>query len=145
MATPAASSRPAVTGHARSLQPGDAAGDAIRDLTAIAARATVGRSTQLSWATTPEKRIWPGQRASEAPATRRTHKGSTPRQIRKGKTGRSPHANAVARRATLAGSALGKIRNKPERTRGSPGLRRSEEHTSELQSRGHLVCRLLLE
>src|SRR5690625_6264276 len=25
------------------------------------------------------------------------------------------------------------------------GARRSEEHTSELQSRGHLVCRLLLE
>src|SRR5439155_12462860 len=25
------------------------------------------------------------------------------------------------------------------------GMRRSEEHTSELQSRGHLVCRLLLE
>src|SRR5690625_5400067 len=32
--------------------------------------------------------------------------------------------------------------------RGQLGLsahRRSEEHTSELQSRGHLVCRLLLE
>src|SRR5690625_6975375 len=29
---------------------------------------------------------------------------------------------------------------------GSPAaLQRSEEHTSELQSRGHLVCRLLLE
>src|SRR5690625_5332697 len=27
----------------------------------------------------------------------------------------------------------------------SPGQSRSEEHTSELQSRGHLVCRLLLE
>src|SRR5437660_7747772 len=27
----------------------------------------------------------------------------------------------------------------------SPASRRSEEHTSELQSRGHLVCRLLLE
>src|SRR5690625_6703632 len=27
----------------------------------------------------------------------------------------------------------------------SPLLARSEEHTSELQSRGHLVCRLLLE
>src|SRR5690625_5612884 len=27
----------------------------------------------------------------------------------------------------------------------SKGPRRSEEHTSELQSRGHLVCRLLLE
>src|SRR5207253_10841732 len=26
-----------------------------------------------------------------------------------------------------------------------PGRHRSEEHTSELQSRGHLVCRLLLE
>src|SRR5690625_5794793 len=35
-------------------------------------------------------------------------------------------------------------------SRGEPGAdrprgRRSEEHTSELQSRGHLVCRLLLE
>src|SRR5437870_9165240 len=29
--------------------------------------------------------------------------------------------------------------------RDAPVLRRSEEHTSELQSRGHLVCRLLLE
>src|SRR5690625_6850677 len=26
-----------------------------------------------------------------------------------------------------------------------PRMQRSEEHTSELQSRGHLVCRLLLE
>src|SRR5690625_1679259 len=29
--------------------------------------------------------------------------------------------------------------------RGLVEIRRSEEHTSELQSRGHLVCRLLLE
>src|SRR3989442_11681837 len=29
--------------------------------------------------------------------------------------------------------------------RGFPGIARSEEHTSELQSRPHLVCRLLLE
>src|SRR5437870_6642821 len=28
---------------------------------------------------------------------------------------------------------------------GNPECARSEEHTSELQSRGHLVCRLLLE
>src|SRR5207253_11453874 len=28
---------------------------------------------------------------------------------------------------------------------GRAGMKRSEEHTSELQSRGHLVCRLLLE
>src|SRR5437660_2976719 len=31
------------------------------------------------------------------------------------------------------------------RTPISPASSRSEEHTSELQSRGHLVCRLLLE
>src|SRR5215510_15902514 len=31
---------------------------------------------------------------------------------------------------------------RPNRANGLP---RSEEHTSELQSRGHLVCRLLLE
>src|SRR6202043_4012876 len=29
--------------------------------------------------------------------------------------------------------------------RDDPPANRSEEHTSELQSRGHLVCRLLLE
>src|SRR6266498_4897071 len=32
-----------------------------------------------------------------------------------------------------------------ERARLGPGPARSEEHTSELQSRPHLVCRLLLE
>src|SRR5437870_10506518 len=41
-------------------------------------------------------------------------------------------------------------RYRPEaQQRGEPldvhGEQRSEEHTSELQSRGHLVCRLLLE
>src|SRR5207253_9328578 len=39
-------------------------------------------------------------------------------------------------------------RASPPRIPRSPGRcasRRSEEHTSELQSRGHLVCRLLLE
>src|SRR2546422_7089870 len=39
--------------------------------------------------------------------------------------------------------ALSKALQKPTRTR-SP-TRRSEEHTSELQSRLHIVCRLLLE
>src|SRR5690625_6389465 len=34
---------------------------------------------------------------------------------------------------------------KPVSTPLKHTLRRSEEHTSELQSRGHLVCRLLLE
>src|SRR5690625_6623747 len=34
---------------------------------------------------------------------------------------------------------------RPAARASSPRRRRSEEHTSELQSRGHLVCRLLLE
>src|SRR5439155_13089929 len=37
------------------------------------------------------------------------------------------------------------LRRAPHRLLSSPLLQRSEEHTSELQSRGHLVCRLLLE
>src|SRR2546422_3444289 len=36
-------------------------------------------------------------------------------------------------------------REAPEERRAHAGRRRSEEHTSELQSRLHLVCRLLLE
>src|SRR5690554_7543589 len=41
-----------------------------------------------------------------------------------------------------AGSPAG---GRPPQRRGEPAYRRSEEHTSELQSRPHLVCRLLLE
>src|SRR5690606_40759980 len=46
-----------------------------------------------------------------------------------------------ARRVLRAGPRLGP-RNRVVRVRGG---RRSEEHTSELQSRENLVCRLLLE
>src|SRR5947199_10597425 len=45
-------------------------------------------------------------------------------------------------------AAAGYRRGPPRRGRGGPRLaarRRSEEHTSELQSLRHLVCRLLLE
>src|SRR5437870_8807133 len=48
---------------------------------------------------------------------------------------RSPGGSSRSRRRWSAGRAA------PPRGRA----RRSEEHTSELQSRGHLVCRLLLE
>src|SRR5690625_6662426 len=51
-----------------------------------------------------------------------------------------------------AGAVIGLVMIVPEtntllfqNTKGTMSLRRSEEHTSELQSRGHLVCRLLLE
>src|SRR3712207_7665778 len=52
------------------------------------------------------------------------------------------------------GTPAGALADTPERCRPlrlersagvSRGLRRSEEHTSELQSRQYLVCRLLLE
>src|SRR6266508_5930522 len=39
----------------------------------------------------------------------------------------------------------GPVAAAPRGRRLGDGDRRSEEHTSELQSRGHLVCRLLLE
>src|SRR5690625_6939813 len=52
----------------------------------------------------------------------------------------------------LQGNSLSNIRIHPPdmlntlmRTYGASKVLRSEEHTSELQSRGHLVCRLLLE
>src|SRR3712207_7814048 len=47
------------------------------------------------------------------------------------------------RRAGVRGGAAGRGRGRPG-VRGRPGAR-SEEHTSELQSRQYLVCRLLLE
>src|SRR5437660_5996148 len=49
----------------------------------------------------------------------------------------APFSSGAIRRATAQTVAL--------LARASPIRRRSEEHTSELQSRGHLVCRLLLE
>src|SRR5439155_25692950 len=61
----------------------------------------------------------------------------------------SPHAGAGDAGEMVCGS----VRRVRERTAGdlARAVRsrtrrtRSEEHTSELQSRGHLVCRLLLE
>src|SRR3712207_7002094 len=62
---------------------------------------------------------------------------------------RRPPPSARGRR--VAQSALGRPRaglrppdRRRRRRRGGPGPR-SEEHTSELQSRQYLVCRLLLE
>src|SRR5437660_5300209 len=50
---------------------------------------------------------------------------------------RSPRSNRYAKIWAIATPSL-TIRKRIR-------TRRSEEHTSELQSRGHLVCRLLLE
>src|SRR3712207_7247299 len=53
----------------------------------------------------------------------------------------------VAGTQVNANGALAKARGESTTTQGSRqhGGRRSEEHTSELQSRQYLVCRLLLE
>src|SRR2546422_454385 len=50
------------------------------------------------------------------------------------------------RSSTASSSGCGRCRrSRPSTTWRAPTSRRSEEHTSELQSRLHLVCRLLLE
>src|SRR5690625_6836200 len=63
--------------------------------------------------------------------------------------GRTPGPNpppTAANPASAASSSSDPAGGCCETARGRSGeCRRSEEHTSELQSRGHLVCRLLLE
>src|SRR3712207_8789357 len=54
-----------------------------------------------------------------------------------------PDPGPLRRRRDRPGAGRG-ARHRPQRDDGRPG-RRSEEHTSELQSRQYLVCRLLLE
>src|SRR5437870_5591323 len=78
-----------------------------------------------------------GERVAQVPVVTRTEQAPG---------GSSPGARPSSRLscASRAGWA------RPGRRRRTPGdqprtVRRSEEHTSELQSRGHLVCRLLLE
>src|SRR3989442_5708833 len=51
----------------------------------------------------------------------------------------------VHRTPTLGASSLGDVVLKAELFQKTGSFKRSEEHTSELQSRPHLVCRLLLE
>src|SRR5439155_27146450 len=53
------------------------------------------------------------------------------------------HEHDSGRAATFTRSAP--VQSKDAALRDRNLRRRSEEHTSELQSRGHLVCRLLLE
>src|SRR3712207_8560993 len=56
-----------------------------------------------------------------------------------------PERVVQERRAELAGDLLGHLAHPLEVLGRAAVLARSEEHTSELQSRQYLVCRLLLE
>src|SRR5690348_17963840 len=58
---------------------------------------------------------------------------------------RSDRPPAAAGRHLSHGAYTGRVDRAGGRRRGDPGPLRSEEHTSELQSPVHLVCRLLLE
>src|SRR2546429_3724894 len=60
--------------------------------------------------------------------------------------GAVPDGPVRAGRHAHGGRRLGRVRRGPAGTGDGEAVRiRSEEHTSELQSRLHLVCRLLLE
>src|SRR5436309_7075802 len=59
-------------------------------------------------------------------------------------TRRSSDLSATARHGRSATPPVATVR-RPSSPRRAPRARRSEEHTSELQSRENLVCRLLLE
>src|SRR5437870_6205330 len=61
--------------------------------------------------------------------------------MREGEVGSSRHSKTV--RSTTSAPGISPSRARCSEVRARDG--RSEEHTSELQSRGHLVCRLLLE
>src|SRR4249920_3987362 len=58
---------------------------------------------------------------------------------------RRPPRSTLFPYTTLFRSPCGAGASAARRGCGRPARRRSEEHTSELQSRPHLVCRLLLE
>src|SRR5690554_4069902 len=77
----------------------------------------------------------------------RAHPGSLPQFI----TGRSTLLSNLfrdevgLRTARLAAERITAKHTELRTVRGIDAVHRSEEHTSELQSRPHLVCRLLLE
>jgi len=70
-----------------------------------------GKETQLSCATTGEKKSCPGQTARRSPARMRTRKEKTPLQARNGRTQTAPVATAVAVLAT----GVGIRREEPEK------------------------------
>src|SRR5215510_8583104 len=78
-------------------------------------------------------------RAAQSPAFAQWVAGFRPRALKRGISAQT--FDLVMGAVMPDTSVYAQYRAQPEFTE----LMRSEEHTSELQSRGHLVCRLLLE
>src|SRR3712207_7584513 len=89
----------------------------------------------------PRSTLFPYTTLSDLGA-RRQRPGLSDRDRDPGDADAGEEGHAPALRRGADGGAGGSLRE-PEQLR--EGLRRSEEHTSELQSRQYLVCRLLLE
>src|SRR5690625_6025580 len=79
---------------------------------------------------------------SPAPSAEATGNGTGPKRSRRGRPGYD--RETLINKATEVFVARGYDGTSMD-TVVAAGDERSEEHTSELQSRGHLVCRLLLE
>src|SRR5207253_10914384 len=96
----------------------------------------------------PPLHSFPTRRSSDLGSSRAKPKPS-PRTTRRSCSSPTPQYRAVGPRWCLRRRALdeppGTLRASSSHHRRDRDYRRSEEHTSELQSRGHLVCRLLLE
>src|SRR5439155_19594196 len=73
------------------------------------------------------------------PTRRSSDLGGTPRQLTSGHWNVGARFDGLSARVGYDWTADGKT------LVAHPGRKRSEEHTSELQSRGHIVWRLLLE
>src|SRR2546430_12620783 len=65
--------------------------------------------------------------------------------LRGGGEGREQRGHFVVRAGVERGEQLAPRRREGQVALATPGRKRSEEHTSELQSQSNLVCRLLLE
>src|SRR3712207_7382037 len=84
----------------------------------------------------PRSTLFPYTTLFRSRPVRRGGAEAVPRAPRGGPTEARPHRRLRAARAEAATGELAGERSE---------CRRSEEHTSELQSRQYLVCRLLLE
>src|SRR5206468_8783184 len=131
--------------------------DGIRDLIVTGVQTCAIPIWRAGAAADPRRRSRAGDAAGDARRVRdgdRAPSRSVARAACLAPAHRAARRGAAAARAALDGvgrRARGRGRRRPareSRTRAflsTPRRRRSEEHTSELQSRSDLVCRLLLE